>query len=90
VAGNGSAFVGNVVAMGEYFGLSFPASNMYPASLDAVGLMGGGGAAYSVSASPSALGLAPGSPYKGKASDGSDPGANMSALMAATANAVVR
>lgn len=90
VAGNGSAFVGNVVAMGEYFGLTFPAGNMYPASLDAVGLMGGAGAAVSANASPSALGLSPSSAYKGKASDGSDPGANMSALMAATANAIVR
>ncbi len=89
VAGTGSDFSGNVMALGAYFGSTFPAGNMYPTSMDAIGLVGGGSAAYSVSVAPSALGLASGSPYKGKATDGTDPGANISVVLSATASAVV-
>ena len=74
--------------MAEYFGSSFPAGNMYPASLDAVGLAGGAGAANSVNAPPSALSLSPGSAYKGKGTDGADPGADIGALTAAISNAI--
>jgi len=88
-AGTGSEFSGNVVAMAAYFGTGYPSGNYYPATLDAIGLAGGGSAAYSVSSSPASLALAPSSQYKGKATDGTDPGANVDRIMAAVANVIV-
>lgn len=88
-AGTGSDFSGNVVALGAYFGTAYPSSNYYPATLDAVGLAGGATAAYSVSSTPASLALAPSSQYKGKATDGTDPGANMDRIIAAVANVIV-
>jgi hypothetical protein len=89
IAGSSSDFSGNVVALGAAFASAYPAGNAYPTSLDAVGLAGGGTAAYSVSVPASALALASTSAYKAKATDGTDPGADISAIITATASAVV-
>jgi len=83
-AGPGSAFLGNVVALAPAG--SYPAGNGYPGSYDAVGLAGGGTAALSVSASLNDIGLSSNSPYKGQATDGKDPGADVTAIASATAN----
>ena len=63
-------------------------NNFYPQSMDAIGLAGGGGAALSAGATPDQLALSASSPYKGKATDGTDPGANISSVLSATANVV--
>src|SRR5436190_18666806 len=93
VAGPGSVFAGNVAAGPDaaYYGsiFAFTGENFYPTSLDAIGPVGGGSAAYNVGASPTMLGLTSSTPYKGKATDGTDPGANIATLMAAIANAIV-
>ena len=89
VTGTGSDFSGNVVALAAGFASGYPAGNWYPTSLDAVGLAGGGTAAYNVSVPASALALSNSSPYKAKATDGTDPGANISAITNATGSAVV-
>ena len=81
VAGAGSAFSGNVVALADP--ATSPTGNYYPASMDAIGLAGGGAAAYSVTASPTDFVLTVNSPLKGKGTDGRDPGANIAALVAA-------
>ncbi len=86
-AGPGSQFAGNVVALADYFAQGYPSGNFYPATLDAVGLVGGGAAAYAIT-DPSNLALAASSPYKGKATDGTDPGANIAAILAAVAGVV--
>ena len=49
-------------------------SNFYPASPNAIGFVDPAKGNYQ---------LSPGSPYKGKASDGKDPGVDMAALLAA-------
>ena len=82
--GSGSVLTNNVVALAD--AASYPANNFYPTSLDAIGLAGGGTAAYSVSAALSDLALSSTSPYKGKATDGTDLGADIAAIAAATAN----
>jgi hypothetical protein len=64
--------------------------NYYPKSLNAIGLAGGGGAAYSGTAAPADLSLGPSSPYRGKATDGKDPGANVPSILAATQGVVQR
>jgi len=66
----GWSFAGNVV-----FGApaaSYPAGNYYPANLAAVGFVNAAGGDYHLAAS---------SPYKGKATDGTDPGADIDAIM---------
>lgn len=85
----GSDFSGNVIALADYFARGFPSSNLYPSSMDAIGLAGGGAAAYSVTSSPASLALSSSSPYKGKATDGTDPGANIDRILAAVANVIV-
>jgi hypothetical protein len=88
-AGAGSDFGGNVVALASPFASGYPTGNWYPTSLDAVGLVGGATAAYSVNASPASLAFSTSSPYKLKATDGTDSGANMSGIAAATSSAIV-
>ncbi len=83
-AGSGSAFAGNVVALAGGNAANYPSGNFYPATLDAIGLFGGGAAAYAL-VDASQLALSPTSPYKGKATDGTDPGANIAAILAAVA-----
>ena len=53
---------------------SYPPDNFFPATLDEVGFVDRAGGNYR---------LAPGSPYKGTATDGADPGADVDALEAA-------
>jgi hypothetical protein len=89
VAGTGSVFVGNVVAFGQFDGSPAIAGNGYPVNLDAVGLAGGAQAAYSVAAQVTDLSLATSSAYKGKATDGTDPGANVAAVVAATQGVII-
>ena len=86
-AGPGSDFSGNVVALASDW-LNVIPNNFYPQTMDAIGLVGGGGSAYSGSATPDQLALSASSPYKGKATDGTDPGANISSVLSATANVV--
>ena len=88
IAGGTSTFVGNVIAKFDNYAGYLPAGNYFPTSLDEVGLVGGSTAAYSVTATPSQLALAPTSPFKGKATDGTDPGADIAAILAATANVI--
>jgi hypothetical protein len=82
VAGAGSVFEGNVVAL---FDRTPIPNNFYPATLDEIGLVGGATAAYSVSATLEQMALAATSPFKGKATDGKDPGADIAAVAAAIA-----
>jgi hypothetical protein len=63
-------------------------NNYYPQTMDAIGLAGGGAVAYSVTATIDQLALSSASAYRGKATDGTNPGANTSAVSAATANVV--
>ncbi|HEV8218124.1 MAG TPA: hypothetical protein VGP95_19865 [Gemmatimonadaceae bacterium] len=89
VAGPRSKFAGNVVALASDWSNVIP-GNYYPKSLNAIGLAGGGGAAYSATAAPADLGLGASSPYRGKGTDGKDPGANVPAILAATQGVVQR
>jgi hypothetical protein len=68
-----NAFVGGSVA-------NYGTANYYPASLAAIGFVDSGAESY---------GLSPSSPYKNLATDGKDLGADIDAIMAATANTVV-
>ena len=60
-------------------------NNYYPQSMDAIGLAGGGQSALNPQASPDDLALTGESKFRGKATDGTDPGANIAAVRAATA-----
>jgi hypothetical protein len=89
IAGPGSEFAGNVVASPNTYKLNYvPDKNHFPSSIDAIGLVGGSAAAFSVSATLDQLALTPASPYKRKATDGTDVGANIAALKAAIAGVV--
>ena len=83
-AGPGSDFSGNVVALASDW-LNVIPNNYYPQSMDAIGLAGGGQSALNPQASPDALGLTSDSKFRGKATDGTDPGANIATVRAATA-----
>ncbi len=87
VAGTGSTLVGNVFVKEP--ASMYPSNNFYPATFDDIGLVGGGTAAVSVTATLDQLTLASTSPYKGKGTDGKDPGADIAALKTATANVVI-
>ena len=89
VAGPQSKFAGNVVALASDW-LNVIPGNYYPKSLNAIGLAGGGGAAYSGTAAPADLSLGPSSPYRWKGTDGKDPGANVPSILAATQGVVQR
>ena len=89
VAGPQSKFAGNVVALASDW-LNVIPGNYYPKSLNAIGLVGGGGAAYSGTAAPADLSLGPSSPYRWKGTDGKDPGANVPSILAATQGVVQR
>jgi Big-like domain-containing protein len=82
-AGAGSDFSGNVVALASTNG-AIP-NNYYPASMDAVGLIGGAASAYNPGASLQDLTLSANSPYKARGTDGADPGADIAAVAKATA-----
>ena len=82
-AGAGSDFSSNVI-VNAGGGVNLIPNNFYPQSWDAIGLAGGGTAATSVSAALTDLMLAPSSAYKGKATDGTDPGADVTAVIQAT------
>ena len=71
-------FLDNVIIYNSATG--FPASNFYPTALSAVGFTSAATENYQLTAS---------SAYKGKASDGKDVGADITALNAAIANVVV-
>jgi uncharacterized protein YjdB len=66
----GSIFAGNVIYGAP--AASYPTGNSYPATLAAVGFVNVAGGDYHLAAS---------SPYKGKATDGTDPGADIDAIM---------
>jgi hypothetical protein len=85
-AGAGSALAGNVIALASGV---YPTGNFYPTSYDAIGLVGGGSAALSVTSTIDQLALSAASPYKGKGTDGRDPGADIASVRAATANVVI-
>jgi hypothetical protein len=85
-AGPGSEFAGNVVVL-------FTGGTMIPGNYAAnewswIGLAGGQGAAYSATASLDDLAILPSSGYAKKGTDGTDPGANIAAVKAATAGVV--
>ena len=86
VAGPGSVLNNNVIALAPEW--LYPGSNFYPSTFAQIGLAGGERAPYSSSAGLSDLMLSPASPYKGKASDGRDPGADIQAVMSAIAGVV--
>jgi hypothetical protein len=73
----GAVFLGNVLTTD--YPSEFPPGNFYPVPPAGVGF---------VSLSDGDYRLAPTSPYRGKASDGTDPGADLAALTAATAGVV--
>jgi hypothetical protein len=75
--GSGVVFAGNVIVGGV---TGAPANNFYPASTSAVGFLNLLGGDYH---------LAPTSPYKGKATTGGDPGADIDAVTAATAGVAI-
>lgn len=81
--GAGSAILGNVL-VGDV-GSLYPPGNLYPTTFSAVGLVGGAAAATSAAAALTDLALASSSAYKGRATDGTDPGANIATVLAATA-----
>ncbi|HUF92415.1 MAG TPA: right-handed parallel beta-helix repeat-containing protein [Candidatus Limnocylindria bacterium] len=68
----GAVVVGNVLIGAK--AAEYPGDNFFPPSVDAVGFVDTGRHQY---------GLAPKSPYRGKATDGTDPGADFEALRAA-------
>jgi hypothetical protein len=84
VAGPGSAFLGNVVVGA----VNVIPGNTFPGSFNDVGLVGGGSVATSVTATLDQLALSAASTFKGKATDGKDPGADIAAVKAATAGVV--
>ncbi len=65
-----------------------PPNNFYPGTVDKIGFVGGGLNIDSSNANPADFKLSSNSPYKGKASDGSDPGADIDAVLFATRGAV--
>ncbi|PYP98841.1 MAG: hypothetical protein DMD38_00120, partial [Gemmatimonadetes bacterium] len=69
----GYVFAGNAVIGGA--AASYPIGNFFPATLDAVGFVNAAGGDYRLAAS---------SPYKGQATDGTDPGADITAVLTAT------
>jgi uncharacterized protein YjdB len=81
-----SVFLGNVVVVADL--PPSPPGNFYPATLAAVGLAGGATAAFSVSATLSDLKLSPTSTFKGKGTDGKDPGADLDLIATATAGVI--
>jgi hypothetical protein len=86
VAGSGSVLTNNVVALASES--LYPASNFYPSTFAQIGLAGGEHAAYSSSSGLGDLMLSPASPFKGKASDGRDPGADIQTIMNAIAGVI--
>ncbi len=70
-------FEGNVIAGAK--ASAYPAGNHFPSALSKVGFVSTSGGDYRLSSS---------SPYKGKASDGTDPGADVAAVRALTAGVV--
>ncbi len=72
-----AVFQRNIIAGGN--AAIYPADNLFPSSLDAVGFLDPAGGNYRLAAS---------SPYKNAATDGTDIGANMDALGAATASVI--
>jgi hypothetical protein len=71
----GGVFAGNVMILAT--ASTMPAGNFYPTSATAVGF---------ADAANEDFHLLPSSPYKGKATDGKDPGANVDGVNAAVAN----
>ena len=78
----GSDFAGNVV-VGDN-GNPIP-KNLYAASFNDVGLLGGAAGLTDLNAPLGNLTLSAASPFKGKATDGADPGADIARIIAATA-----
>lgn len=83
-----STMAGNVFACLDDYTHYIPAGNFFPMSLDAIGLAGGAGAAYSATATPDSLALTSGSAYHNAATDGTDIGADIAAVNAAIAGVV--
>ncbi len=86
LAPGASEFAGNVVQGFDNYAATFPAGSFYPLTAADVGLVGGGTAATSPTAAVSDLALAVTSLYKGAGTDGADPGADIPAVLAATAD----
>lgn len=80
--GAGSEFLGNVVALASNW-LNVIPGNFEPQTMDEIGLVGGGAKAYDPTATPSDLALAPAGIYSGAGTDGTDPGADIPAVLAA-------
>ena len=87
VGGPGSVFAGNVVA--SFTGGTMVPGNYATGSFADLGLVGGPTAATSAGAAVTDLGLMSWSGYAKKGTDGKDPGADVAAVKAATANVVV-
>jgi hypothetical protein len=70
----GGVFAGNVMVLTNGGGSTNPAGNFYPSSMASVGLLNAAALDFRLLAT---------SPYKGKATDGRDPGADVDAVNAA-------
>jgi hypothetical protein len=66
----GWVFAGNVLIGAP--SASYPTENFFPATVNAVGFVNAAGGDYRLAAS---------SPYKGQATDGTDPGADIDAVL---------
>jgi hypothetical protein len=88
VASGVSVFERNVIALFDNYAKYLPPGNFFPTSFDAIGFVGGAAAASNAAATIDDLALKPASPYKGKATDGTDIGADVAKVKAAIAGVV--
>ncbi len=82
-----SPFTGNLVVLAQ--GVP-PATNDFPNQFAYLGLVGGASAAYDPTVTPAALALEPWSGYHNYGTDGTDPGADIAAVLAATSGVTSR
>ncbi len=82
-----SPFTGNVVVLAQ--GVP-PATNDFPPFFSYVGLVGGPSAAYDPNVTPAALAIDVNSGYHHFGTDGTDPGADIAAVLAATSGVTSR
>jgi hypothetical protein len=75
-----SSFTNNALIMADLYGNTFPSNNFYPTSPSAVGFESFDGGDFRLSLV---------SPYKNKASDGTDLGVDMTVLLAAVSGVVI-
>jgi hypothetical protein len=89
IGGPGSIFAGNVIMELPNNGGSPIPNNFYVPDFASIGLAGGAPAATSLTAQLADLALSSASPFKGKATDGKDPGADIAAVIAAIAGVII-